>query len=135
MLQRLGDRQRAERVLNAYLKYIVDRPRLGVKGYGIADVEALALLGRSDEALSRLREAVDAGWRTSWPSHGWHLAEDPYLTGLRDDARFRAIVAETDADIARMRERAAQAEASGDWQPLLALAAHGEGRVAPAANN
>jgi hypothetical protein len=41
-------------------------------------------------------------------------------------------VAEVDADIARMRERAAQAEASGDWQPLLALAAHGEGRVAPA---
>ena len=63
---------------------------------------------------------------------GWHLADDPYLTRLRDDARFRAIVAEIDADIARMRERAAQAEASGDWQPLLALAAHGEGRVAPA---
>ncbi len=56
----------------------------------------------------------------------------PFLTRLRDDARFRAIVAEIDADIARMRERAAQAEASDDWQPLLALAAHGEGRVAPA---
>ncbi len=135
VLQRLGDRERAERVLYAYLKYIVDRTRLGVKGFGIADVEALALLGRSDEALARLREAIDAGWRTSWPRHGWNLADDPYLTGLRDDARFRAMVAETDADIARMRERAAQAEASGDWQPLLALAAHGEGRVAPAANN
>ena len=56
-------------------------------------------------------------------------------TSLRDDARFRAIVAEVDADIARMRERAAQAEASGDWQPLLALAAQGEGRVAPAQGN
>jgi len=131
VLQRLGDRQRAERVLDAYLKYIADRPRLGLKGFGIADVEALALLGRRDEALKRLREAVDAGWRTTWPRHGWHLAEDPYLTGLRDDPRFRAIVAEVDADIARMRERAMQAEASGDWQPLLALAAHGEGRVAP----
>ena len=124
--------QRAERILDAYLKYIVDRPRLGLKGFGIADVEALALLGRRDEALARLREAVDAGWRSTWPRHGWNLADDPYLTELRDDARFRAIVAEIDADIARMRERAAQAEASGDWQPLLALAAHGEGRVAPA---
>ncbi len=88
--------------------------------------------GERDEALARLREAVDAGWRSTWPRHGWNLADDPYLTGLRDDARFRAIVAEVDADIARMRERAAQAEASGDWQPLLALAAQGEGRVAPA---
>ena len=60
------------------------------------------------------------------------MPNDPYLENLRDDARFRAIVAEVDADIARMRERAAKAEASGDWQPLLALAAHGEGRVAPA---
>ena len=71
------------------------------------------------------------GART-WPRRGWHLVEDPYLTRLRDDARFRGMVAELDTDIARMRERAAHAEASGDWQPLLALAAHGEGRVAPA---
>lgn len=132
VLQRLGDRERAQQVLDAYLRYIVDRPRLGLKGFGIADVEALALLGRHDEALARLREAVAAGWRTTWLRHSWHLADDPYLTELRDHPRFRAIVAETNADIARMRERAAQAEASGDWQPLLALAAHGEGRVAPA---
>jgi TolB-like protein/tetratricopeptide (TPR) repeat protein len=129
VLQRLGDRERAERILDAYLKYIMGRPRLGVKGYGIADVEALALLGRRDDALARLREAVDAGWRSSWPRHGWTPDDNPYLAGLRGDARFRAIVAEVDADIARMRELAAQAEASGDWQPLLALAEHGEGRV------
>jgi hypothetical protein len=89
-------------------------------------------LGKRDEALARLRAAVDAGWRSPWPA--WHvltLAADPYLENLRKDARFRSIVAEVDADIARMRERAAQAEASGDWQPLLALAAHGEGRVSP----
>ena len=82
-----------------------------------------------------LREAIDAGWRTSWPRYGWHLADDPYLIKLRDDPRFRAMVAETDADIARMRERAAKAEASGDWQPVLALAAQGEGRVAPTQGN
>ena len=95
------------------------------------DVESLALLGRKDEALALLREAVDAGWRSTWPRHGWNVANDPYLENLRNDARFREIVAETDADLARMRKRAAQTEASGDWQPLLALAAHGEGRVVP----
>ena len=89
--------------------------------------------GRRDEALARLREAVDAGWRIDLAATRLDTSpNDPYLAGLRNDARFRAIVAELDADIARMRERAAQAEASGDWQPLLALAAQGEGRVAPA---
>jgi hypothetical protein len=132
VLRELEDRDRAAKVLDAYLKYVAGRPRLGFLGFGIRDVEALALSGKPDDALVRLREAVDAGWRSPWPRHGWSLASDPYLENLRNDARFRAMVAETDADIARMRERAAQAEASGDWQPLRALAAHGEGRVAPA---
>jgi TolB-like protein/Tfp pilus assembly protein PilF len=131
VLENVGDHQRAKQVLDAYVEYIADRPRLGMKGYGIADVETLALLGRRDDAIARLREAIDAGWRTSWHRYGWHLADDPYLATLRDDSRFRAMIAETDADIGRMRERAAQADASGDWQPLLALAAQGEGRVAP----
>jgi hypothetical protein len=91
------------------------------------------LSGNRDEALARLRDAVDAGWRSSRQS--WRLADDLYLKTLRDDARFRAIVAEVDADIARMRKRAEAAEASGDWQPLLALAAQGEGRVAPAGDD
>ncbi len=133
VLRELGDRGRAAKVLDAYLIYVASRPRLGFLGVGIGDVEALALSGKRDEALARLREAVDAGWRSPSPGlGGWTLAEDPYLDTLRDDVRFRAIVAEVDADIARMRERAEQAEASGDWQPLLALAAQGEGRVAPA---
>jgi hypothetical protein len=106
--------------------------RIDRLGFRLRHRRRRALACWRDEAFARLREAVDAGWRSSWPTHGWTLAEDPYLTGLRDDARFRAIVAEVDADIARMRERATKAEASGNWQPLLALAAHGEGRVAPA---
>jgi TolB-like protein len=134
-LQKVGDQQRAKQILDAYLEYIADRSRLGIKGYGIADAESLALLGRRDDALRRLREAIDAGWRTDWPRYGWHLADDPYLAELQNDPRFRAMVAETDADIARMRERATQAETSGDWQPLLALAAQGEGRVAPPRDN
>lgn len=131
VLRELGNRERSAKVLDAYLNYVAGRPRLGSQGFGIRDVEALALSGRRDEALARLREAVDSGWRSPWPRQGWTLADDPFLAGVGDDARFRAIVAEVDADIARMRERAEQAQASGDWQPLLALAAQGEGRVAP----
>ena len=132
VLRELGDRERSAKVLDAYLNYIAGRPRLGYLGFGIGDVEALSLSNKRDEALARLREAVDAGWRSSGTPVRWKLVEDPYLESLHDDARFRKIVAEVDADVARMRERAAKVEASGDWQPLLALAAHGEGRVAPA---
>jgi TolB-like protein/tetratricopeptide (TPR) repeat protein len=135
VLRGLGDREQSAKVLDAYLNYVSRRPRLGFLGFGIGDVEALALSGKREEALGRLRDAVDAGWRSSNSPLRWNLVEDPYLKSLHDDGRFRVIVAEVDADIARMRERAAQAEANGDWQPLLALAAHGEGRVAPAANN
>ena len=125
----LGEHKRSAKMLDAYLSYVAGRPRLGLLGFGIGDVEALALAGRRDEALARLREAVDAGWRWGRLGQGWGLADDPYLQTLRGDARFRAIAADVDADIARMRERAEAAEASGNWQPLLALAAHGEGRV------
>ena len=90
-LQRLGEGERAEQVLTAYLDYIENRTRLGIKGYGIGDAEALALLGERDDALVRLRQAIDAGWRTPWPRYGWHLVDDPYLAGLRNDPRFRAV--------------------------------------------
>jgi TolB-like protein/Tfp pilus assembly protein PilF len=129
-LRELGDRDRSSKVLNGYLDYVSRRPRMGFLGFQIGDAEALALLGRRDEALQRLRAAVDAGWRTTALQHPWLLVDDPYLAELRDDPRFRQIVAETDADIARMRERVAQAEASGNWEPLLALAVSGEGRGA-----
>jgi TolB-like protein/Tfp pilus assembly protein PilF len=131
-LKRLGNEERARQVLEAYLAYVDTRPRLGLKGYAIRDVESLALLGRPERALQRLREAVNAGWRTDWHTHGWQLAADPYLAGLREDARFRAIVVEVDADIERMRDSAARAEESGDWQPLFARASQGEGRGPPA---
>ena len=35
------------KILDAYLNYMADRPRLGFLGFGIGDVEALALLGRA----------------------------------------------------------------------------------------
>ncbi|MGH8495863.1 MAG: tetratricopeptide repeat protein [Gammaproteobacteria bacterium] len=121
-LQQLGEPERAEQVLEATLKFLQRQPRLGLVGYGIADVETLVLMGRPEQALARLREAIDDGWRSPWTKDGWSLDNDPYLVELHDEPEFRAIVAEVDVDIARMRDRAMQAEASGNWEPLLALA-------------
>ena len=47
---------------------------------------------------------------------------DPYLDAIRDDSRFGDIVSEIESLNAAMRERVAEAEASGDWAQLLALA-------------
>jgi flagellar biosynthesis regulator FlaF len=84
-----------------------------------------ALMDRPRQALAQLREAIDAGWRGSWWITFSTLKDDPYLGELQDDPEFRAMVVKVEADIARMRNRAMQAEASGNWQPLLALAESG----------
>jgi hypothetical protein len=83
------------------------------------------LQGETDAALAALRDAVDEGFRGSLPFDSWPLELDPYLDALRDEPDFLAIAAEIDADVAVMRRRAEQAEASGDWSELLAAAGSG----------
>ena len=63
VLQRLGDRDRAGDVLHQYMSFLDKSPRLGMLGYGIADVETL-VRWVDVMALARLREAIDSGWRT-----------------------------------------------------------------------
>ena len=86
-------------------------------------------MGDTDMALAKLREAVDAGWRAVPFISIWSLEEVPYLGSIRDEPEFKAMVAEVNADLARMRESADEAEATGNWQPLLDRA-----RQVPVAN-
>ena len=48
---------------------------------------ALARLGRGDEAIAALKDAVEAGYG-DWP----HASRDPDLGGLRDDPRLEALL-------------------------------------------
>ena len=127
--KKLGEDEYADTLLSRSLPLLEDRPRMGTNGYGIFDVTAYAVMGETDRALAKLREAVDAGWRAVPFVTIWSLEEIPYLESLRDEPEFQAMVAEINADLARMRESADEAEASGNWQPLLDRA-----RQVPVAN-
>ncbi len=120
--QRTGEEDYADILLERSLATFEGRPRLGLVGYGIWDVEHYAIMGETDTALAKLREAVDAGWRG--PRFFWlrPLADNPFLEPLRGEPEFKAIAAEIEVDLARQRARVDAAAASGDWQPLLALA-------------
>ena len=125
ILQQNGDADRADQLLDAALPVVQRNPRLGISGEGIHDVQILALQGRSDAALAALREAVDEGFRSSLRFDSWVLEADPYLETIREHPAFLTIVAEIDAELAIMRARVEQAEASGDWDELLGAAGKG----------
>ncbi|HEX2140221.1 MAG TPA: tetratricopeptide repeat protein [Woeseiaceae bacterium] len=119
---RQGRKQEANRLLNQALEAIADLPRLGTFGFGIRDVQIYSLLGRREDALNAFREALDAGFRGSVMFDGWPLALDPYLDQIRDEPRFQQMVAELDRDVAIMRNRLLEAEATGDFESLRARA-------------
>jgi len=119
---RTGDVAGGTRMLEASLPVAQSLPRLGANGLGICDVQILALLGRQEDALLTLRAAVDAGFRGSLPYDSWLLEFDPFLDSIRDDARFTAIVSELEVLNEVMRMRVSQAEQTGDWSALRALA-------------
>jgi TolB-like protein len=119
---RTGNVLRGNELLNAALPVVQSLPRFGMFGQGIRDVEILALLGRKEDALQALRAAVDAGFRSSILSSTWILEINPFLDSIRDDSRFGAIVDELETFNAEMHQRVIEAEESGDWAALRALA-------------
>ena len=121
ILQKLGEKQRAANLLTAALPVAQSLPRLGLAGHGIRDVQILALQGKSFEALTALREAIDEGFRGTVSSNVWPMSLDPYLEPLRGKPEFHALANEIDDAVSVMRERADQAEATDDWDALRAL--------------
>jgi hypothetical protein len=117
-----GDIAGGTESLNPSLPVVQSLPRLGANGLGICDVQILAMLGRREDALMALRAAVDAGFRGSTPYDNWLLEFDPLLDSIRDDARFVAIVSELEVLNDVMRKRVSEAEETGDWTALRALA-------------
>lgn len=65
---------------------------------GIAKAEALAQLGRNDEAIVELQRVFDDGWRGMWQ---WDTIYNPSFNGLRDDPRFEALLDTIATDLAK----------------------------------
>ncbi len=117
-----GENERAEYLLATALPVAQRLPRVGIAGQGIRDVQILAMQGKTIEALSAFREAIDEGYRGSMFSDGLPLALDPYLESIRSQPEFQAMTSEIDSAVRRMRDNVMQAQASSNWDDLLSLA-------------
>jgi TolB-like protein/Tfp pilus assembly protein PilF len=112
LLQRMGDSQKADKLLTLAYDFIEKQPRLGWwGGYWVSDVQILALQGRKEEALASLQQAADEGWRSLW---WYYLRHDPNLDSIRDDPRFQRIVAQIEADMFAQMQRVVEMEKSGE---------------------
>ena len=120
LLQRENpDSRVAAELLDRLLVVIEAQPRLGTGGHGNRDVQILALQGRPDEALARLRQAFDEGFRGSRAYDNWSLSQDPYLESIRDTDEYRSIEADIAAAIDIMKRRVNAARANNDFEPIL----------------
>ena len=110
ILMQAGEHEYAQLLLKRSLAVIESEPRLGYDGFKIQDVEAYALLGDTEKALSVLRFAVNEGWRYSWRSV---LKNAVSLASLRDDPRFQAIIDEIENEMATQLSRVNELKANG----------------------
>jgi TolB-like protein/Tfp pilus assembly protein PilF len=73
-----------------------------------------ALLNRPELALTRLRLAIDAGWREFYIRQ-----KDPRWNSLRDHPDFQAMMAEVKADVDRQRAEIDRLDAEEDFPALF----------------
>ena len=67
--------------------------------------------GDKQRALTRLRQAIDEGWRDSW----WYFLEhDSNLESIRNEPEFQAMREEIKADMASQLTRVKEMEKEGD---------------------
>ena len=106
----------AETLAASALDLVNRSPRVAVRGFGvrIADVKILTVLGKYQDALNALREAIDSGWRTEYNAE----LGDPLLDPIRDAPEFVAAREQVDADMASQLARIRKMEANGEL-PLL----------------
>ena len=106
-----GEAKRAAELLADCQKQIADTIRVGIYGFWVSDVQILALQGKTDAALTALRQAVDQGWRTDWR---YFFYVDPNLDSIRQESEFQAILSDVAKDLAAQLEVARTMEANGE---------------------
>ena len=110
-VERTGDGECANRILNAALKQTRRMPSRGSRGFGIANVEILARQGKIQQALDTLRQAIDDGFRRAW----WAQGEgSPHMTSLLENEEFKKMMNEIRSDMAKQLERIREMEANGE---------------------
>jgi len=80
-----GDTARASHLLEQIMALTSGKQRGGTFGFWLTDVSALALQGKTRDAIARLRQAIDSGYRIKlW----YHLYRDPNFDSIRNDPEF-----------------------------------------------
>ncbi len=117
LLQRAGENETADRLLDAGLAWHRQSQPPGVHGYliNIVDVEMLALRGEREAALGTLRAAVDKGWRAGWR---WATASEN-LASLKDAPEYQVIIARLESDMATQLEAMRQLPYLGEFDLRL----------------
>jgi TolB-like protein/Tfp pilus assembly protein PilF len=103
LMQRAGEPEQARVLLERVVAVYDESYARGAANFplGIAKVDALALLGRKDEALATMRQLIDDGWRMLWR---WSTIYNPNHESLRGDPLYEGMLAEIEQDLARQVE-------------------------------
>lgn len=89
LMKNNGDHETAGRLLQSAWEVTTQLPRIGCCGFGLADVEVLALSGRADEAVIHLAEAYESGFRVRW---WWETLHNPNLSSLKDNENYQSLL-------------------------------------------
>lgn len=101
---KLGDHGQARRILQSMLAQTTPKPTTSPE-LRVERARAFAVLGDKEQALKELRAAIDSGYRQVVGfQYFLRLDRDPALEALRAEPRFKAMIAEIEADNARMRQ-------------------------------
>jgi tetratricopeptide (TPR) repeat protein len=112
-----GDPDRAVtelRMLEAYFQQKLDNGRMHRSDDLIDYARNQLLLGDTERALDLLERAELAGWRGYF-----HLLHDPRWNAIRDNSRFRAVMARTREDIHAQRARIEEAMPEAEFVAKL----------------
>ncbi len=103
LMMRSGDAVRARRLLESALSAsdsAAVKYQCGTMWFTLERARALVLLGRTEEALGEL----SAFSRSGWAPDAWMLEADSVFDGVRNDERFKRVIAERHSNA--LRERA-----------------------------
>ncbi len=116
LLRRSGNDATADSLLEKSLSVIGETTD---RWYLSASVTAYLLQGKTDRALTALREDIDAGWRVGW----WALEREPIYESLWDQPEFQAMMAEIKADMAEQLAQVREMERNGELEPIPEISA------------
>jgi TolB-like protein/Tfp pilus assembly protein PilF len=98
LLQAAGRQEEAQQILESVVVGYDEMYTLGSANWplGAAKAQALVLLGKTDDALAELSRIIKDGWRMRW-----RLSTElnPSFDSVRQDPRYRALIAEIERDI------------------------------------